>query len=162
MGNFRRIALAVFSAALTATVACASNQTVRPEQPPTGPITPLVSQAQTPTHLLGKGMAEVQVLLDRSKGLSSAAISILSASGGWSVPEHRHPEADEVLYILEGGGELTLEGEKIQVAAGHAVFIPRNALHAFVCGAQGVKALQVYAPGGPEQRFLKAPVKPDE
>ena len=71
-------------------------------------------------------------------------------------------DADEILYILEGDGELTLDGKKIQVSAGSAVFIPRNAPHSFISGAQGLKALQVYAPGGPEQRFLKAPTKTSE
>jgi len=107
-------------------------------------------------------MAEVQVMLDRSKGLSSTALSYFSAADGWTVPEHRHPDADEILYILEGDGELTLDGKKIQVSAGSAVFIPRNAPHSFISGAQGLKALQVYAPGGPEQRFLKAPTKTSE
>ena len=119
----------------------------------------LVERQNVPTHLLAKGMAEAQVLLDKSNGLNSAALSMVSGKSGWAVPEHRHPEADEILYVLEGGGKLTLNGQQIKIQADTAVFIPKNAPHSFIAGDQGIRALQVYAPGGPEQRFLKAPTK---
>ena len=119
----------------------------------------VVSKSSVPPRVLGGGLAEVQILLNKSNGLSSAALSHVIAAEGWSVPEHQHQEADEILFILEGGGELTLKGKKIETKAGDAVFIPRSSLHSFIAGPQGIKALQVYAPGGPEQRFLKAPLK---
>ena len=44
---------------------------------------------------------------------------------------HRHPNGDEILFILEGGGEhLTLDGA-ISLSAGEIAYIPANEYHGF-------------------------------
>jgi quercetin dioxygenase-like cupin family protein len=41
---------------------------------------------------------------------------------------HRHPQ-EQVMYVIEGELEITLEGEKYVVKPGEATFNPSNALH---------------------------------
>src|ERR1700704_272291 len=43
-----------------------------------------------------------------------------------SALSHVHPGAEEVLYVLEGGGEIRIEGTAHAVSRGQAVFIPEG------------------------------------
>lgn len=45
---------------------------------------------------------------------------------------HVHPGAEEVLYVLEGSGEVRVEVARHAVEAGQAVFIPDGAEHSYV------------------------------
>lgn len=47
---------------------------------------------------------------------------------GHSLPEHAHPH-EQVLNLLEGRFEVTLEGESAVLEAGSVVVIPSNAVH---------------------------------
>lgn len=50
-------------------------------------------------------------------------------SGTGHLCAHRHVQA-EIYYIIEGEGELTIDGVKSKVMKGSSVFIPSNAEHA--------------------------------
>ena len=51
-----------------------------------------------------------------------------------SALSHVHIGAEEVLYVLEGTGEVRVEGATHQVGAGQAVFIPDGAEHTYLNG----------------------------
>ncbi|HET9624096.1 MAG TPA: cupin domain-containing protein, partial [Kofleriaceae bacterium] len=72
------------------------------------------------------------------------------------VPEHVHARESELLYILAGGGTMTVNGVALPVTPTSVVQIPAGARHAFTATSD-VRAVQVYTPGGPEQRFKAAP-----
>lgn len=42
--------------------------------------------------------------------------------------KHRHAQ-DEIYYIIEGIGEMSIDGEKSQVKKGSAIYIPGNSEH---------------------------------
>lgn len=44
---------------------------------------------------------------------------------------HRHPHAEEVLYLLEGSGLHLSEGEPVRQQAGEVVYIPPGEWHGF-------------------------------
>jgi len=44
---------------------------------------------------------------------------------------HRHPHADEVLYLLSGAGLHLSEGEPVRQSAGDVIFIPAGEWHGF-------------------------------
>jgi quercetin dioxygenase-like cupin family protein len=44
---------------------------------------------------------------------------------------HRHPNAEEALYVLEGAGLHLSEGEPVRQEAGEVVFIPAGEWHGF-------------------------------
>lgn len=61
---------------------------------------------------------------------------------------HRHPNGDEILFILEGGGEhLTLD-EAIPLSAGEIAYIPANEYHGFR-NAEGVLTKTLFGYFGP-------------
>lgn len=47
---------------------------------------------------------------------------------GQSLQRHRHPEC-EVYYVIEGTGEMEIDGEYHALCKGTAVFVPGDALH---------------------------------
>jgi mannose-6-phosphate isomerase-like protein (cupin superfamily) len=60
-------------------------------------------------------------------------------------PDRQQPHADDEVYVvLEGRGELTIEGESVEVSEGKAVFVPAGAEHQFT-GYEGLSVLVVFA-----------------
>jgi quercetin dioxygenase-like cupin family protein len=44
---------------------------------------------------------------------------------------HRHPQAEEYFYVLDGSGLHLTDGEPIRLVKGDLVFIPKNEWHGF-------------------------------
>ena len=80
------------------------------------------------------------------------AASVLKLAKGAAVPEHVHPNESELLYILEGSGTMTVAGTQLAVTPTSVVQIPPHTKHSFTAAAD-VRAVQIYTPAGPEQRF---------
>ena len=99
------------------------------------------------------GPATIFVEAATLKGTPLAA-SILELPAGAKVPEHVHAGETEMLYVLEGSGTMTIAGQEIAVSPTSVIQIPPNTKHAFAASAN-VRALQIYTPPGPEQRFKK-------
>jgi quercetin dioxygenase-like cupin family protein len=87
-------------------------------------------------------------------GDKAFSAEILQLPAGASVPEHVHAAETELLYVLAGAGTITVAGVKLPVTPTSVVQIPANTKHSFAASAD-FRALQVYTPAGPEQRFKK-------
>lgn len=74
--------------------------------------------------------SEIRPLVDRTTSeieLCSLAEEVLPA--GAAVGRHHHLETEEVYYLLEGSGRMTVAEETRDVSAGDAIFIPRGTTH---------------------------------
>lgn len=60
----------------------------------------------------------------RNQSLAEARLPI----GGATTPHH-HEVTEEIYYILEGAGLMTIEGEQRVVQPGDAIAIPPGAIH---------------------------------
>jgi mannose-6-phosphate isomerase-like protein (cupin superfamily) len=69
--------------------------------------------------LLDLGTAPV-----RNQSLAEATVA-----AGASTERHCHRESEEIYYVVEGQGELELDGERAAVGPGDAVLIPPGAWH---------------------------------
>lgn len=59
-------------------------------------------------------------------------------------PDRQQPHGDDEVYIvLEGRGVLEVEGERIELREGHAVFVPAGAEHRFV-GYEELSVLVIF------------------
>jgi mannose-6-phosphate isomerase-like protein (cupin superfamily) len=68
-------------------------------------------------------------------------------AGGCTTP-HRHQKTEEIYYILEGQGEMTIADESRLVGPGDAIAIPPGASHQIANrGPQTLKFLCCCAPG---------------
>jgi hypothetical protein len=63
-------------------------------------------------------------------------------------PLHRHPDADETFYMLEGEIMLHVDGEERQLRAGAIAVIPRGIPHAFKVTSAHARMLCLQTPGG--------------
>ena len=99
------------------------------------------------------GPATIYVEPATVKGAPLSA-SLLQLPAGANVAEHVHAGETEMLYVLEGSGTMTIAGQQIAITPTSVVQVPPNTRHAFTA-ATNVRAVQLYTPAGPEQRFKK-------
>ena len=60
---------------------------------------------------------------------------------------HRHPEMNEIIYILKGTAEQWVEGEKQILKPGYSVYINPNVVHAtFNAGEDELEFLAILTP----------------
>lgn len=104
------------------------------------------------------GKLRVKIFYDEASG--HGAFSLLDADADLSVPEHVHETSAEVLFIESGNGTMILGEERFAIEPGRVIYVPPNTNHGYVAGTEPMRALQVYAPPGPEQRFRNPPLPP--
>jgi len=73
-------------------------------------------------------------------------LGLVEVDPGHRTPLHRH-NCEEVYYILEGEGEVEVEGERYKVRAGDAVYIKENLKHR-IFNTHPEKTLRYIAVGG--------------
>jgi len=95
------------------------------------------------------------VLLDKATVGSNEGLSVGVFLPGSTVAEHVHDGVTELLYIVSGQMEVTIGGVTRTAGAGSAVYIPADVPHSVIVKdpIEPVHVVQVYSPGGPEQRF---------
>jgi quercetin dioxygenase-like cupin family protein len=115
----------------------------------------VVPSESMPTFISPVGDLGFTILLDQTSVGSDTALSLGTFLPGATVPEHTHQGSAEILYMLNGAMEMTIGTRKMVARAGSAIYIPPDTPHsATVLGKiEPVKVVQVYSPGGPEQRF---------
>nr|AIA11112.1 Cupin domain protein [uncultured bacterium] len=84
------------------------------------------------------------------------AASLIEMGRGVTIPEHVHAGETEALYVLSGAGTMTINGVAMAVTPTSVVQIPPNTKHSFTA-ASDLRAVQIYTPAGPEQRFKARP-----
>ncbi len=98
---------------------------------------------QAPMQTAPSGKAQIWHL---ARG-QNAYVGKLEMAGGGAVPEHRDA-TEEFIYVLEGSGTLTIEGQDYSLQPGSTVYMPANVKVSYRNGPEKMVALQVFA--GPE------------
>ncbi|MGB7924697.1 MAG: cupin domain-containing protein [Pyrinomonadaceae bacterium] len=74
--------------------------------------------------------SEIRPLIDRTtSGIEQCSLAEEVLPPGAAVGRHHHIETEEIYYILQGTGRMTVGDERREVAAGDAIFIPRRHTH---------------------------------
>ncbi|HVU51412.1 MAG TPA: cupin domain-containing protein [Polyangia bacterium] len=112
---------------------------------------------------IGNGKVRVRKLLTpENTGHTTAYLGILEADPGAQIPRHLHPLSAEISYVVTGGGVLTVGAESFPFGPDTAYHVPENSpnLTAFNTPDKTIM-IQLFAPAGPEQRYLdvKGPPK---
>lgn len=102
-----------------------------------------------------EGRLKVSIFLDaRATGTALAGLSLLEGTPDLPVRRHAHELSDEILFIESGEGTMTRGDERIPVRGPQFVWVPAGMPHGLDrSGDAPLRAYQVYAPAGPEQRF---------
>jgi len=74
--------------------------------------------------------ASIQVLVSPKEGWDGYVMRVLEVEKGGYTPKHMHPWY-HVNYIIEGDGELMIDGKVEHVKAGSYAYIPGNTIHQF-------------------------------
>jgi mannose-6-phosphate isomerase-like protein (cupin superfamily) len=59
---------------------------------------------------------------------------------------HKHPDSDEVFYVIEGSCLIFADGERKKVEANHAAYVPSGTVHAILSCGQPSMIISVQGP----------------
>ncbi|HEY3106248.1 MAG TPA: cupin domain-containing protein [Gaiellaceae bacterium] len=89
----------------------------------------------------------IRVLLDAAEGgARNQSLAEAELSAGQATQRHYHPRTEEIYVLLEGSGEMEVDGERSEVGPGDAILIPPGARHQIRAGEHGVRFLCCCAP----------------
>ena len=94
------------------------------------------ADGSTIRELLGLPTAPV-----RNQSLAEASLE-----PGQATERHYHAESEEIYFVVQGAGEMELDGERRRVDVGDAVLIPPRARHQIRADADGLRFLCCCAP----------------
>src|SRR5882762_1630671 len=94
---------------------------------------------------LGGGLHTWKLTTDDTDGAFFLFEDVMA--GGKTTPLHRHPEADETVYVLEGEIVVEADGKQNRVGAGGVTFTPKAVPHAFLVVSDTARLLTFQTPG---------------
>lgn len=84
---------------------------------------------QVPAFITKDGSEIRELLAYRNSSIRRQSLAEARLPPGRCTEAHRHPIAEEIYYILEGVGEMRLDGETRPVGPGDAIAIPPGSMH---------------------------------
>lgn len=118
---------------------------------PTVAISPSDVETLISPWVVGKVLAEPALT-----GVANLSAVSIYFDPGQGHARHKHPASDQLIYMLSGEAEMTIEfteGEPQtrKIRGGDMVSIPKGAYHStFNFGWEPARILAVYSPAGPE------------
>jgi mannose-6-phosphate isomerase-like protein (cupin superfamily) len=74
--------------------------------------------------------SEIRPLIDRTTSpITGCSLAEETLPPGASVTPHHHEVLEEVYYIIEGTGVMTIGDERREVGEGDTIYIPKNHRH---------------------------------
>ena len=115
----------------------------------------VASVATTPALSAAGGKLRVRILLDADgAGARYGGLSYLEGDPDLVVPAHTHDGAAELLFVEDGEGVMHVGSREVRIRPGAVVYVPERTVHDLrSTGTRPLRAIQVYSPSGPEQRF---------
>jgi quercetin dioxygenase-like cupin family protein len=65
-------------------------------------------------------------------------------------PLHLHTREDEIIYVMSGAIEVSLDGNRSEHIAGEAVFLPKGREHSYLLRSETARLFHISAPAGIE------------
>lgn len=107
-----------------------------------------VRQADVPPYAPGNhtGTRNFRLIGAENVGARNLEVVLGELERGKGALPHAHPGLEQACYLLEGNAHVEIAGEKFEMAAGEACFIPAGAAHIFIVTRARARVLVVYAP----------------
>jgi mannose-6-phosphate isomerase-like protein (cupin superfamily) len=84
----------------------------------------------------------IRSLLDRSNApVAHQSLAEATIGAGEATLRHYHRASEEIYYLVEGAGEMEIDGERATVGAGDAILIPPGAWHQIRASGDGALRL---------------------
>lgn len=91
-----------------------------------------------PASITKDGSEIRELLAYRNSSIRNQSLAEARLPSGGRTVAHRHLLTEEIYYVLEGHGEMLLDGESRPVGPGDAIAIPPGALHQMTNTGQAV------------------------
>lgn len=96
--------------------------------------------AGKPVDMPGVSGVKMSVMVGRGDGAPNFALRSFVVDPGGHSPRHSHDYEHEV-FIVEGTGEVLLEGAYRPIKSGDVVYVPADQEHQFKAGGSGLRFL---------------------
>jgi mannose-6-phosphate isomerase-like protein (cupin superfamily) len=101
-----------------------------------------------PAFITKDGSEIRELLAHRNSGIRQQSLAEARVFPAQRTTPHYHPRTEEIYYILQGTGEMTIGDETRSVGPGDAIAIPPGAVHSiYNSGAETLVFLCCCAPG---------------
>ena len=117
----------------------------------------IVVHAGEGTHILTRRKIPITIKLSKAKhGVGGISFCMEEQSPGRKMRIHKHLHNDELIFIHQGQGTMTLDEESIEVKTGDLVFVPRGTWHGLDnTGSEKLLMAFQYSPAGFEEYFIE-------
>jgi mannose-6-phosphate isomerase-like protein (cupin superfamily) len=117
----------------------------------------LVRESEGLHILTGRRKVPIHIKLSKEKdGINNISFCVEDMTPGRKMRVHKHLNHDELIFIHQGEGSLTLDENIYEVKTGDVVFIPRDTWHGLDnIGKENLKMVFQYSPAGFEQYFVE-------
>jgi quercetin dioxygenase-like cupin family protein len=95
---------------------------------------------ENPVTMDGASGVKMAIMVGRADGAPHFALRSFRVEPGGHSPRHSHDYEHEV-YVVEGTGEVLLDGEYRPLKAGDVVYVPADLEHQFRAGQAGLRFL---------------------
>ena len=95
---------------------------------------------ESPVSMDGASGVRMALMVGRGDGAPHFALRSFRVEPDGHSPRHSHDYEHEV-FVVDGGGEVLLEGEYRPLRPGDVVFVPADEEHQFRAGPQGLRFL---------------------
>jgi mannose-6-phosphate isomerase-like protein (cupin superfamily) len=108
-------------------------------------------------HIMTRRKVPITVKISKAKhGVSGLSFCVEKMDPGSKMRVHKHLNNDELIFIHQGQGTITLGEQKIEVKTGAVAFIPRGMWHGLDnTGSESLKMIFQYSPAGFEEFFIE-------
>jgi mannose-6-phosphate isomerase-like protein (cupin superfamily) len=109
-------------------------------------------------HILtGRRKVPINIKISKVKdGINEVSFCVEDMGSGRKMRVHKHLHNDELIFIHQGEGSLTLDETVYEVSTGDVVFVPRGVWHGlYNTGKEDLKMVFQYTPAGFEQYFIE-------
>ncbi|MBL8747393.1 MAG: cupin domain-containing protein [Phycisphaerae bacterium] len=96
--------------------------------------------SRKPVQMEGVKGVTMAVMVGRDDGAPNFALRSFRVEPGGHSPRHQHDYEHEV-FVVEGTGEVLLEGSFHPIRKGDVIYVPANHEHHFRAGASGMQFL---------------------
>lgn len=110
----------------------------------------VMRQGLAPTRAAPEGNVQITPFAEGEHGF----MGVMRVEPGAELPEHEDG-SEEFMYVLEGEGELTINGQSYNVRPETGIFIPADATVKYQNGEQVLKVVQFYAPPESASKYSK-------
>jgi len=107
------------------------------------------------------GMAVRWIVTHQTVGALEHVVGLTVFQPGANHRPHRHPNAEEAQYLIQGEGLARVGDQDIVQRAGDTVFVPRNEWHGFTATGDG-ETIMIWTYGGAANLDEAGYVRQDE